>query len=432
MTRNRYLTGGLAAVAVATALTLSAPTASHAAGEQSCGQAAVAPVYETVTRPAEYVVLEELSHQEWRWTRTVETLEHQYSTVVQPATFETDWTRRVPGPVEQRFSRTVIDQEARPAVPGTPAVTRNETVEVRPAVTTTVWVWLHQVTGDTLLKPADWGAGNGQGMGWVITETSEVIVLEPAVFEDRTVIVVPAVPAVPAVPEVSHVEHDWSTTAPGPEWTPTGETRPGAPVTESATTSGEPPAGDGWVEGATRQLTDAVLEHVWETTPPAGYSDTGMTRTVSSTETTDAASEAPPAGDGWTQVDGSGVTVVDQEAGRVLVTPEQTEQVLVSEGVPATDPCPIDPLPPTNPTTPNQPPSSVVTGPDSPAAPVAPVAAQGTHDEEGAQGAPASSTSTTVLPNTGNEATLGMAVTGLGAVIVGGLLAGLGRRRRTA
>lgn len=409
MSGTRFLTGGLATLAVASAFTLATPTA-HAdvsTDDRGCGQPAVDAVYTTVVTEPLFRTVPAVTHEEWRWERDVEVTESEFAKVLSPASVETDWRRELSGPLEHRYTRTVIDRAAVPADPGTPEEGHFQTVVITPAVVGTEAEYQHENTGKLRWESPEWGAQNGAGSGWKLTGNTRETELTPAVTEQRWVIDVPAVPGTPAVTEISHVESQWADTTPGAEWTETDETRPGPTTTENATTDGDAPAGDGWVLQATRFLA-AVVDTIWAAAAPDGYDATGATRVAGTEhEETDLASPAAPAGDGWTAVDGSLVTVTDTPEGRIIVSPGSTEQVLVSPALPATDAC-------------EEP---------SVGGPVDDGTDNGTNEVSGPQAGPepvqtVAPASAAVLPNTGGVpnwmAPLGLATMLAGAVLVRG------------
>lgn len=400
MNRTRFLTGSLASIAVASAITLAAPAAN--AADRGCGQPAVDAVYNSVVHAPVVRTIPAQTHAEWLWQRDVNDLSFEYTKLVSPAGVETDWTRQVAGPTEYLFNRTVVDTPGVPAVPGTPEVGHFDTVVTTPAVVDTEWEYQHQVTGNTRWESETWGAQNGQGNGWVKTGSTRQTVVTPAVTTQVWVVDAPATPGTPAVPAVTHDESAWAQSSPGADWTGPADSRPGASSTEDRTTDGTTPDGDGWNLVATR-VVDAVYDTVWASSQPDGYDPTGASEiTGSHHELTDATTAAAPAGDGWTQVADSEVTVVDVPASDETVTDGYTEQVLVSAAQPATDPC-VDP--------PADNPSDATDGPQ--AAP----AAENSH--------------ATVLPNTGNGVAPWMAPTGLGAMLAGIAVIRLSRRPRT-
>ena len=395
MNRSRFLTGSLASIAVASAVTLAAPAAN--AEDRGCGQPGVDATYSNVVHDPVFRTVPAQTHSEWLWQHDVAEFSYEFTKLVSPAAVETDWTRQVAGPTEYLFTRTVVDTPAVPAVPGTPEVGHFDTVITTPAVVVTEWEYQHQVTGKLRWESEDWGAQNGQGDGWVKTGNTQQTEVTPAVTRQVWVVDVAATPGTPAVPAVTHPESVWALSSPGAGWSGPVDSRPGASSTENQTTAGDPPAGDGWSLVATREI-PAVFDTVWAPTAPAGYDPTGASQVVGShTEQTGTPSATAP-GDGWTQVPGSETVVVDVPAGQELVTDGYTEQVLVSPALPATDPC-VDP-PAETPTTDTPATETPVQGAPAPTAEVAsPVAA--------------------VLPDTGNGVPPWMAPTGLAVMLAG-------------
>lgn len=394
MTRSRFLTGSLASIAVASAVTLAAPAA-NAADDRGCGQPAVDAVYSTVVHDPVFRTVPAQSHQEWTWERDVDTVSYEFTQLISPAGVETDWSRTVPGAVEYQFVRKIVDVPGVPAVPGTPEVGHFETVVTTPAVEVQEWEYLHQNTGKTRWESESWGAQNGQGNGWAKTGETRQVVLVPAVTTTIWVIDVPATPGTPAVEPVTHKEYLWAAANPGGDWRGPIDERIGAGTTENETTDGEAPAGEGWALVATRTVA-AVYDTVWAASAPEGYDPTGASKVVGSThELSDSSSAQAPEGEGWTQVADSAVTVVDVPASEVLVSEGYTEQVLLSPALPATEPC-VEP--------PTQEPTQ-----------------EPTSSTEGPQAAPAVETSTagTVLPATGNDVAPWMAPTGFAVMLAG-------------
>lgn len=395
MTSTRFLTGSLATLAIASAFTLAAPAA-QAADEldRPCGQPEIAAVYETVVLPPVFRTVPAVVHSEWLWEREVPTYEFEFSKQLSPAAVENDWTRKVTGPTEYLFTRTVIDSPAVPGIPAVPEVGHWETVVITPEVVSTEVEYQHERNGQLRWEDEDWGAQNGDGMGWTTTGNTRPVVLIPAVTTLTYVIDVPGTPAVPAIPEVSHLEELWAAISPGADWTQVDE-RPGATTTEKATTDGDAPAGAGWTLVETRNI-DAVIDTVWAFLAPDGYTPTGASQVAGSNhEETAVPAAAAPAGDGWTKVEASEVVVTDIPEQQELVTPGSVQDVLVSAAVPATEPCVA---PPTGPSTDE----------------VAPPAAD---DGPAAQGAAAATG--TVLPNTGNDVAPWMAPAGLAVMLAG-------------
>ncbi len=405
MSRISFSTAGLATLAIAGALTLSGPAAY--ADEVACGT----DVTTTIITPAVTRTVDAVTHIEWLWERDVEVAELEFTRVLEDAWGEIDWTREVAGPPEFRFARTVVDQAAVPAVPGTPEQGHHETVVVTPAVVETQDEYRHETTGNVRWERSDWGAQNGQGKGWKKTGATREVETDPAVTLEQWVVDVPAVPELPAVPEQSHVEDAWESTNPGDGWTPTGESRPGINVVENATTAGETPDGAGWRETA-RRGSVAVLDTVWAGAAPEGYTPTGVARVASVIhEVTSETSSVAPEGEGWTQVAGSEVVVTDSPAYEEVVTPELTE-ILLSPPCDDTDEPPVDT---------DDPPVDMV---EPPVVEEEDVAGS---DQVLAQAAPAEVA--TVLPNTGNGLFDWMTPAGLLSVLAGAVVALRASRR---
>lgn len=403
MFRTRFMTGGLAAVAVASAITLASPAA-HAADDRGCGQPAVPAVTQTVVVEPVFETVEAVTHTEWRWARDWDVHEFEFVRTVSPARAETDWSRVVPGPTEYLFRTTVVDSPAVPAVPGTPEQGHEETYVITPAVTVTEAEYQHQNTGELRWERDDWGSQNGNGKGWVKTGATREQVVTPAVLGTRWVVDVPAVPGTPEIPAVTHDVSVWSPVRPGVAWTGPFDERAGAGSTEEVTTDGSVPDGDGWIAGATRTFA-AVTETDWAETVPDGAKPTGNHR-VARTEhgETDATSAEAPFGPGWYRVDGSAVTVTDIEEQKVLLTPGSVTEVEVSPALAATEPCVEGPTG-----------GSETEGPQAAPAP-------------GSSVAPAAVQPDAVLPNTGGVPGW-MAPAGLATMLLGAIVVRSSRRR---
>ncbi|HVK30140.1 MAG TPA: LPXTG cell wall anchor domain-containing protein [Nocardioides sp.] len=336
----------LAPIALATAAVIGcgagASAATDAADAAACGQPAVPAVYETVEHPEVVTAVPALTHQEWRWQRSVTTTETEHSKVVEPARGTWTWTRTV-DTVEREFVWTVVDRAHVAAVPETGHV---ETRVVVPAVVQTLWEYLQQKTGKTRWEIEGWNAGDN-GKGWEWTGATDEVVVTPAATEQVWVV---DSPAVPEVTELSHQETAWVAdgTAPPAGSSATGATRVAGSSPESVELpDGESPAGAGWTRGAWTETAAAVTDVVWVAqgaTVPAGYDATGATRPGAPVlEESDVPSALAPAGNGWEQVAGSETTVVDAAAYDRVDAAAWTEQVLVTPEVPATDACPEEP-----------------------------------------------------------------------------------------
>lgn len=421
MTRStRFLTGSLATMAVASAMTLAAPSASAAdVPDRPCGLAAVPAAFISVIHEPVLREVPAVTHQEWRWERMITTHELEYARVLSPATTETDWIREVPGATEYLWSRTVIDQAAVPAVPGTAEVGHHETVVLTPAVTVTLLEYVQHQTGNTRWEEDGWNAGNNPHQGWYKSGNTHVEVLTPAVTEQRWVVDQPAVPGTPAVPEISHTETTWAASSPGAAWTGPLDSRTESGGTESTTTTGDgTPAGAGWVQQAVRQI-PAVLDTIWAVVAPAGYTATGGSRVHDvAVEQTEATTADAPAGDGWSRIAESVVVVVDEPAGTETVSDGWTETVQVSPALDATAPCPTAP----------EAPSTGVAGPQDGGSSAVPGAQSG----PGSTAVAAAAAGATVLPATGNPASPILLATAIGTLAAGGVLVRIGRRRPTS
>lgn len=280
-----------------------------------CGQPAQPAVTREVTYPAVYETRPAVTHREWRWTRSIPGgTDVEFAREVSGAYDVYDWSRTT-SDLQDQYSRTVIDQEAQPAV---------YEVEYEYFHTQNPRQPRRWYTDD------EWNAQpNDNSHGWERTGATR----------DGDLIT-------PAVPEVSHVEYLWvdqGDAAPA-GWTATGETQEVNVVTEhEQLPEGETPAGLGWILGEVVDTVEAVIDLIWlpeGEEPPAGYTATGRTETEDATvETTDETSESAPAGDGWAIVDGSEVVVVDVPETQVLVTEARTETVVVTPAVPAGEEC---------------------------------------------------------------------------------------------
>lgn len=344
MNSTRFLTGGLAAAAVASAITLSAPAANAATGERGCGLPAVPAVTQTIVTEDVFDLLPAVTHTEWLWGRDTDVLELEFLRVLSDARTETDWSRTVPGAPEFLFTQLVVDKAAVPEVAPVPEKGHDEQYVITPAETQTLAEYEHENTGKLRWERDDWGAQNGQGQGWKKTGNTKVEVLKEAVYGTRYVVDTPGIPGTPAVPAVTHTESLWATQDPGAPWAGPFGQRAGATSTETATTDGSEPAGAGWVAGDTRTF-PAVTEKGWAEELPAGTTATGETRVARVvTEKTKETSAEAPDGEGWAKVDGSEVTITDVEAKKVLVTPGSITTVEISPELPATAPCVEPPL----------------------------------------------------------------------------------------
>lgn len=411
--------GSLVAAAVLTFGT----TTAYAAPAADCGQPAVDAVYQTIQVPAVTQTVPAVTHLAWRWTRQMPTFDAEYSRTVAEGYDIVAWSRTT-DVLEAEYSRTVIDQAAVPAVPGTPEVGHfvTETVETETVLEVE---FIHQQSGRTRWEAPGWNAGQG-GLGWsptgnvhYVTETVQTWVVDQ-----------PAVPEIPAIPEVSHVEYVWGAVgATPPGYAATGGTRVADTTVENVNLpEGESPAGAGWVMGAVVDVVAPVIELLWAPEAdgtPAGYAPTGnRVESGSVTEETTEPSAVAPAGDGWAQVDGSEVTVVDSPEHVVVITPATTQEVLVTPAVPATAPCVDDPNtgnPVTDDPETDDPDTDIDSGAgtdvDGPTD-QAPNGGQSVDEDEA------------VLPATGSEASPWLLGAGAGSLLAGLVLVGRNRRVR--
>jgi LPXTG-motif cell wall-anchored protein len=416
MTRTRFLTSSLATVAVAAAFTLAAPPANAVDAAQQCGQPAV-----TQAHPA-------ITHTEWLWQRTQIEQASYTSTDYQRVAAEysyTDyeWERYVP--------QSHVESQWRRLVPATQDQWHFEDGELITPAQEAVYETLYLYTN----KPKT-GGENGNEEKWYVEgeqpggfikvvpeETKQGDLITPAtdaVYEQVKVVDVPGVP--------EHYDYSpFQTEAPeGDGWeladsrTVTDEPKHEVSTNQTGTT----PAGDGWSLTSTTPHSDwfyvapDTSVNAWAPTgneadpepfstdssgtPPTGpgWEQIGQHQVsaVTSTVTTPARSaQAPDSDYDWSKVERSAKTVTDKKAYTEIVTP-------------ATEPCPIEDGGVTAPVDREE-----VLGEGQPT-PVAPQAAVATPHS--------------VLPNTGNGASLGITLAGLGSLAAGAVLMMVSRRRR--
>lgn len=416
--KTRFLTGSLATLAVASAMTLAGPSAQAAdTADRPCGLPATPAVYTSLFHEPVLVEVPAVTHDEWLWERIVTTVEHEFAKVVSAAYDETDWTREVPGTVEHLWSLKVIDRAAVAAIPGTPEQGHFETVVVTPAVTVTEFQYIQHKTGRSRWAPEGWNAGNDEDEGWYRTDNTRVEILTPEVSEQQWVVDQAAIEGTPAVTELSHTEEVWAASTPGADWTGPHDSRTVGGSTESTTTTGDDlPAGNAWNKLDTRHV-PAVVDTVWAQTAPDGYIPTGDTRDLAIPEQTDVPSAAAPDGEGWSRIAGSLVVVVDQPTTTDLI-PGYTEQVEILPAMPATEPCVEGPEAPDT----DEPSNSAVAGPQ------ADDAGEGAGTSTVASAAGASTAS--VLPATGNAVSPLITAGGFAALLAGSALVRVARRRQ--
>jgi hypothetical protein len=403
---TRILTGSLATLAVASGVGLAAPAAYAEAPARPCGDPAVAAVFATLVREPVLRQVPAVTHDEWRWERQVSTVVHEYSKVVTPAETTNHWSRTLPDLTELQWSRKVVTQVAQEAVAGTAEVGEWQDVDGAPTSNRVKYEYVQRQTGNTRWEDAGWNGVKDDvdhGLGWTLTGRAR-----------QWVVTAEATPGSDAVPEVSHLEYTWSAASPGAEWTQTGAAphiTPGG--TETTTTHGDAtPTGIGWILTGTDTV-PAVVDTVWAAEAPESYTATSTDpQEQESTDTTPGTSATAPEGDGWSTVAGSRVTVVDHEATTELVG-GGTEQVLVRPALPATDACPSV-----------SPGTHHVAGPKASGPTTGNAAATAT--------AAAAHATASVLPATGNPASPLLLTTGLGALLAGGALVRVGRRRQTS
>ncbi|MBM0125178.1 hypothetical protein [Pimelobacter simplex] len=348
---SRHLTvGSLALVAVLGVGSGLLPQAAATPGapslpgdQRGCGLPEVPAQWGTIEHPAVTRAVPAVTGTAWRWQRTTGTIEREHVRETTAAVVLVHWTR-TSDVVEREFTWTVVD---RPASPGTPERGHTETRVVTPAVTEVEEEYVHQHNGTTRWEREGWNAGDN-GKGWTPTGRTREVQVTPAVTEDVWVV---DQPAVPATPEQTHTETAWVAdgTPPPAGSTPTGHSRVASSSTEELDLPvGEQPAGAGWVEGATAEVSAAEEERVWlpdGTTPDAGFTATGATRPgTPHVETTADPSVLPPAGDGWSELPGSAVEVVLEAAHEVVDQPAWVEDYIAVPAQPATPACtlPID------------------------------------------------------------------------------------------
>lgn len=421
MHRNlRFLAGGLASIAVASGVTLAGPSAYAADGaERACGQPAVPAVFVTViTEPVSRVV-PAVTHEEWLWQHEVTTIEHEYSRVLTPAQTVTDWMRL--GTVEHLWSRKVIDRPAADAVQPTDEQGHYATVVITPAVTVTLFQYVQQQTGNTRWEDAGWNAEKADGdagKGWTRTGATREDVVTDAVTEQVWVVDQEATSGTPAVTELSHLVQQWSASSPGNDWSGPLDTRVVGGGTTS-TVGDDLPPGAGWAKTGSH-VVPAVVDTLWAEDAPDGYDATGLSREdVATAQTTDHSATAP--GDGWTQVPDSRTLVVDRLE-TTEVTPGTTRQDQISPELPATPACSAVAAVAVDPAV-----SAVADAEPSGHSAVQPAHAAhqaGSHTPAVAAAGPA-----TVLPEAGNPVSPLLLTAGLGALLAGGVLVGVGRRR---
>jgi hypothetical protein len=405
-TATRILTGSLATLAVASCVGLAAPAAYADAPARPCGQPAVPAVFATVVSEPVLRQVPAVTHDEWRWERHLTTLLREYSKVVTPADTTHTWTRTSPDVTEFEWSLKVVTQAARDAVAGTAEVGEWQDVDSAPTGTRVEYEYVQHQTGNTRWEAAGWNGVKDDvdhGVGWAVTDHARQWVVTQGATQGSD-----------AVPEISHLEYQWSATSPGAEWTRTSaapHVTPGA--TETKTTHGAADPGNGWTLLHTDTV-PAVVDTKWASEAPEGYTETGADpQEQESTDSTAGTSATAPQGDGWSKVTDSKVTVIDHEASTELVG-GGTQQVLVRPALSATDACPTA-----------APSTQHVAGPKASGPTTSDAAATG-------KAAASAHATTTVLPATGNPVSPLLVTTGIGALLAGGALVRVGRRRQTS
>jgi hypothetical protein len=426
---TRFLTAGLAAVAIASTIGLATP-ASAADEARPCGQSAVPAVYVTVVREGVLVRVPAVTHDEWRWQRTVTTIEHEFSRVVEEAYTETDWIRTLPDTTELEWVRTVTDQVAVPEVPATDETGHWEDVVGAPTGSVVEYEYRQQTTGNLRWAPDGWNGEQGEvdhGRGWTKTGRTRQWHVDHA-----------STTGSPAIPEKSHTVTEWAALSPGDEWSATGASRVVPGATQTATTrDGARPAGDGWVQDGAPRTVPAVVDTRWAEVAPDGWTATGAVRPHEYVEQTDAISPTAPEGDDWTAIEDSRVTVVDVPAHTETVG-GSVQQVLVTPAQDATAPCSAVGTGQAPSTAPDG--SSVGTpAPGWVLTDAVQTSHPATHAHHGqsansgtAVDGPRQSTASSpalVLPATGSPVSPLLLATGLGALLTGGVLVRSGRRR---
>jgi hypothetical protein len=421
---TRFLTTGLASLAVASTITLAGPAfADEPTPEQArpCGQPASPALYLTVVREGVPVQVPAVTHDEWRWERTVTTVENEYSRVVTAAYTETDWTRQLPSTTEFQWVRTVIDQPAVPEVAASDEVGHWADVVGTPTGSRVEYEYRQQTTDMLRWAPDGWNGEQGDvdhGKGWTKTGRARQWVIDQA-----------ATPGSPAVPEKSHLEYTWAATSPGADWNGPVDSRTTGGGTETATTKdGQSPAGAGWVQVGTPRTVPAVVDTVWALDAPEGYTGTGRSRVRDVTvEQTDGTSATGPDGEGWSPIADSRVVVIDHEAYTETIG-GSTEQVLVRAAQDATAPC----------TEVEAAQAPTAAAPGAPATGHATVAGvtESSHAGHAGHAVAASAdaadgATAMVLPEAGSPVSPLLLATGLGALLTGGVLGRSGRRRNS-
>ncbi|GAA3550591.1 hypothetical protein [Nocardioides daeguensis] len=343
---SRHLTlGSLALVAVIGIGSGLLPAAAAAPGDpglpgdpRGCGQPEIPAQWGSIEHPAVTRLVPALTRSEWRWQRSTTVLEREYVRESAAAVVLVHWTR-TSDQVEREYAWTVVD---RPAEPGSPEQGHTETRVVTPAVTVVEMEYVQQQNGTTRWEREGWNAGD-KGKGWTPTGLTRTVEVKPAVTEEVWVV---DRAAVPAEPEQSYVETAWVAdgTTPPAASAPTSRSRVASSSTEEQDLPvGQRPAGTGWVEGATFEISAAEEERIWlpeGAAPAAGFTATGATRSGTPVvETTAATSALPPAGEGWTALAGSAIQVVVEAAHEVVVKPAWVEDFIVVPAQPVTPAC---------------------------------------------------------------------------------------------
>lgn len=492
MTRSRFLTSSLAAVAIASAITFTAAPANAAdaqPGTQTCGQPAVTLPHEAITHQewlwqydevsAEAYTryqfertLQEYGYTTYDWTRHVVTQEYVPGVPAVPAVYEilhewqlalpdstetTDWVRTAPANEEGYGDWTQIDEKT---VEDAPAQTEERIDPNEPEP----YAFVQDNTGKVEYRDsASFNGGDDpeHDKGWnrdsALDKTITVIIKPAETHEEyRFQRVVPG-----------GFETQWAADSPGSGWVDTGQTTTGDLITpaqdavpaieeeshdeSSVTTAPTPPAGDDW------QLVDSTLHTMSSYTAPDtstepwqpvgtgtqelgwsldpntapegdGWSATGVTENVAA-QTQPVLSQstsafAPDQLHEWTKVADSVTTVTDKEAWTETIT-EATAPCPDPVVDPVVDPVddPVDDGGVSSPSAPVVKPKPIhfeqVLGGDRPA-----VAAPQPQAALAPQGG--------VLPNTGNGASLGLTLAGLGSLAGGAVLMMASRRRRFA
>ena len=371
---NRTATTALGSLASLAVITMAGPALAapadpaSAAGDVRCGTPAVPAVFETVVHPATFETVEHaavfrtvpaVTHLEWKWTRTVEVPEHKFQRTVTEQLVE--WKRDA-GVVEYEWTRQVVESAG---TPGREAVAEQghwETRVVTPAVMVTEYLYVKtrndnpNARNEYWTDNPNWNAEvNEHSLGWKRTDQTRQVEGSPAVTDEVWVVDVAGQEAVEEVPPTYSTQTQWSAQRPsGADWAATGLHKAViSGVEQQLLPLGELPEGDGWYQTGATYEGSAHTENLWAETHPGGdWVATGQQRPGRSTIETTRTHSATAPDAGWTRLDGSETTVVDEAEKTVEVTPAWTEkkmvkapwaeQVKVADAIPAGPECPTD------------------------------------------------------------------------------------------